>query len=182
MQMRVRLRVRLLVVPVVFPLLLLLLFGGSLLGVCSAGSTGGNNAAKSGLAGLGLGSRSVSGGPPTSGGAPTHTNNWAVLVATSKFWFNYRHNANILSIYHTMRSFGVPDSQIILMLGDEMACNPRNAVPATIFNGERHEMNLYGDDIHVDFRGPDVSIDSFLRILTGESGFGFLLVSSVRAS
>jgi glycosylphosphatidylinositol transamidase (GPIT) subunit GPI8 len=98
---------------------------------------------------------------------PQHTNNWAVLVATSKFWFNYRHNANILSIYHTMKSLGVPDSQILVMLGDEMACNPRNSVPATIFNSRNREINLYSDDIQVDFRGADVSIDSFLRILTG---------------
>uniref|UniRef100_H2Y7H5 GIY-YIG domain-containing protein n=1 Tax=Ciona savignyi TaxID=51511 RepID=H2Y7H5_CIOSA len=27
-----------------------------------------------------------------------HTNNWAVLVCTSRFWFNYRHVANALSI------------------------------------------------------------------------------------
>ena len=98
----------------------------------------------------------------------THTDNWAVLVSTSKFWFNYRHNGNILSIYHIMKSQGVPDSNIILMLGDEMACNPRNPIPATIFNNRKHEINLYGDDVEVDFRGADVSIDSFLRILTGE--------------
>ncbi len=88
-------------------------------------------------------------------------------MATSKFWFNYRHNANILSIYHILKSYGVPDSQIIVMLGDEMACNPRNAVPATIFNNEKREINLYGNDIEVDFRSADVSIDSFLRVLTG---------------
>ena len=28
-----------------------------------------------------------------------HTNNWAVLVDTSRFWFNYRHVANVLSMY-----------------------------------------------------------------------------------
>ncbi len=28
-----------------------------------------------------------------------HTNNWAVLVDTSRFWFNYRHVANVLSVY-----------------------------------------------------------------------------------
>ena len=26
-----------------------------------------------------------------------HTSNWAVLVSTSRFWFNYRHVANVLS-------------------------------------------------------------------------------------
>jgi glycosylphosphatidylinositol transamidase (GPIT) subunit GPI8 len=31
------------------------------------------------------------------GGA--HTNNWAVLVDTSRFWYNYRHSANTLTLY-----------------------------------------------------------------------------------
>lgn len=40
-----------------------------------------------------------------------HTNNWAVLVDTSRFWFNYRHVANVLSIYRTVKRLGIPDSQ-----------------------------------------------------------------------
>lgn len=35
--------------------------------------------------------------------ARTHTNNWAVLVDTSRFWFNYRHVANVLSIYRSVK-------------------------------------------------------------------------------
>ena len=38
-----------------------------------------------------------------------HTNNWAVLVDTSRFWFNYRHMANVLSIYHSVKRLGIPD-------------------------------------------------------------------------
>ena len=34
-----------------------------------------------------------------------HSNNWAVLVCTSRYWFNYRHVANTLSIYHTVKRF-----------------------------------------------------------------------------
>ena len=70
----------------------------------------------------------------------THTNNWAVLVDTSRsssstlnfpyldflrFWFNYRHVANVLSVYRSVKRLGIPDSQIILMVADDMACNPR---------------------------------------------------------
>ena len=44
-----------------------------------------------------------------------HTNNWAVLVSTSKFWFNYRHIANTLSFYYLVKSYGIPDSNIILV-------------------------------------------------------------------
>ena len=65
-----------------------------------------------------------------------HTNNWAVLVDTSRFWFNYRHVANVLSIYRSVKRLGIPDSNIILMVADDMACNPRNPRPATVFNNE----------------------------------------------
>lgn len=39
----------------------------------------------------------------------THTNNWAVLVDTSRFWFNYRHVANVLSMYRSVKRLGIPD-------------------------------------------------------------------------
>ena len=58
-----------------------------------------------------------------------HTNNWVVIVCTSRFWFNYRHVANALSMYRSVKRLGIPDSQIILMLADDMPCNPRNPRP-----------------------------------------------------
>jgi len=39
-----------------------------------------------------------------------HTNNWAVLVDSSRFWFNYRHAANVLAFYQTIKRLGIPDS------------------------------------------------------------------------
>ena len=62
---------------------------------------------------------------------------------------------------------GIPDSHIILMLPDDMACNPRNVYPARIYNNQMKQVNLYGDDIEVDYRGTDVTVESFLRVLTG---------------
>lgn len=76
----------------------------------------------------------------------THTNNWAVLVCTSRFWFNYRHVANALSFYRSIKRLGIPDryvsnfkneykvvknyfSNIILMLADNIPCNARNPHP-----------------------------------------------------
>jgi phosphatidylinositol glycan class K len=61
-----------------------------------------------------------------------HTSNWAVLVATSKYWYNYRHIANTLSFYRTVKRLGIPDSNIILMLAEDVACNPRNAYPGQV--------------------------------------------------
>ncbi|KAL2496711.1 Peptidase C13 family [Forsythia ovata] len=96
-----------------------------------------------------------------------HTNNWAVLVCTSRFWFNYRHMANTLSLYRTVKRLGIPDERIILMLADDMACNARNKYPAQVFNNENHRLNLYGDNVEVDYRGYEVTVENFMRVLTG---------------
>ncbi|KAJ3294877.1 glycosylphosphatidylinositol anchor biosynthesis [Rhizoclosmatium sp. JEL0117] len=101
------------------------------------------------------------------GGESGHTNNWAVLVCTSRFWFNYRHIANTLSMYRTVKRLGIPDSNIILMLADDVACNSRNHFPATVYNNAGRKLDLYGSNIEVDYRGYEVTVESFIRVLTG---------------
>ncbi|KAL7087109.1 hypothetical protein ACP275_13G045600 [Erythranthe tilingii] len=103
----------------------------------------------------------------SSSSSTMHTNNWAVLVCTSRFWFNYRHMANTLSLYRTVKRLGIPDERIILMLADDMACNARNKYPAQVFNNENHRLNLYGDNVEVDYRGYEVTVENFMRVLTG---------------
>ncbi|CBX94432.1 glycosylphosphatidylinositol anchor biosynthesis [Plenodomus lingam] len=102
--------------------------------------------------------------------ASEHTSNWAVLVSTSRFWFNYRHLANVLSLYRTVKRLGIPDSQIILMLPDDMACNPRNAFPGTVYNNADRALDLYGDNIEVDYRGYEVTVENFIRLMTDRVG------------
>ncbi|VEL25589.1 unnamed protein product [Protopolystoma xenopodis] len=96
-----------------------------------------------------------------------HTNNWAVIVDTSRFWFNYRHASNVLAFYRSIKRLGIPDSRIILMLADDAACNSRNPRPGTIFHSAYKPINLYGEDIEVDYRGYEVTVENFIRILTG---------------
>src|ERR1041384_1438726 len=102
--------------------------------------------------------------------AAEHTSNWAVIVGTSRFWFNYRHISNVLSIYRTVKRLGIPDSQIILMLPDDMACNPRNAFPGTVYSNADRAVDLYGDNIEVDYRGYEVTVENFIRLLTDRVG------------
>ncbi|KAG0321763.1 glycosylphosphatidylinositol anchor biosynthesis [Dissophora globulifera] len=96
-----------------------------------------------------------------------HTNNWAVLVCTSRFWFNYRHIANTLSMYRTVKRLGIPDSNIIMMLADDVACNSRNIFPATVYNNRGRQLDLYGENVEVDYRGYEVTVENFIRMLTG---------------
>ncbi|KAK9705610.1 hypothetical protein RND81_07G070400 [Saponaria officinalis] len=75
--------------------------------------------------------------------------------------------ANTLSLYRTVKRLGIPNERIILMLADDMACNARNKYPAQVFNNENHRLNLYGDNVEVDYRGYEVTVENFLRVLTG---------------
>ena len=61
---------------------------------------------------------------------------------------------------------GIPDSNIILMLPDDQACDARNIYRAQMFNSFEHKINLY-DEIEVDYRGLDVSVHRFIQVLTG---------------
>ena len=74
-------------------------------------------------------------------GGSNHTSNWAVLVDASRYWFNYRHIANTLSLYRTVKRLGIPDSNIILMLADDVSCSPRNSFPASVFGLFWHGAN-----------------------------------------
>ena len=96
----------------------------------------------------------------------THSDNWAVIVDTSRFWFNYRHAANALSVYRSVKRMGIPDSHIILMLADDFACNPRNPFPGKIWNNRQHGIDVYGTDVEVDYRGEDVTVHNVIRVLT----------------
>ncbi|MCJ1284633.1 glycosylphosphatidylinositol anchor biosynthesis [Xylographa opegraphella] len=100
----------------------------------------------------------------------THTSNWAVLISTSRFWFNYRHLANVLSLYRTVKRLGIPDSQILLLLPDDMACNPRNAFAGSVYNNAARAIDLYGSNIEVDYRGYEVTVEAFIRLLTDRLG------------
>ncbi|KAH7877759.1 peptidase C13 family-domain-containing protein [Lentinula edodes] len=96
-----------------------------------------------------------------------HTNNWAVLVCSSRYWFNYRHMANALGMYRTVKRLGIPDSNIILMLADDAACNERNSFAGSVYANPGRHLDLFGENIEVDYRGYEVTVENFLRLLTG---------------
>lgn len=96
-----------------------------------------------------------------------HTNNWAVLVCASRYWFNYRHIANTLAVYRSVKKLGIPDSQVLLFLADDMACNGRNGAPGAVYNHKNKILDLYGNDVEVDFRGEEVTVQNLIRLITG---------------
>ena len=82
--------------------------------------------------------------------------NWAVIVSTSRFWHNYRHAANALGIYRLARRLGIPDSQIVLMLAEDVGCNGRNSIPGEVYMDSGHRLaNLLGGDPAADVADTD---------------------------
>lgn len=92
----------------------------------------------------------------------------AIIVSTSRFWFNYRHSSNALAVYHAVRSLGLPDDRVLLYLADDHACDARNVLLSRIYNGDHERsLSLYPHDVEVDYAGADVSPESLLRAITG---------------
>ena len=96
-----------------------------------------------------------------------YSNNFYVILSSSKFYFNYRHSSNALIFYRYLKEMGIPDDQIVLMLPENHACNPRNKYGGQLFVTLDHKDNFYCDDIEVDFKGDDMGFDAILNLLRG---------------
>jgi len=53
----------------------------------------------------------------------TSAANWAVLAAGSHGWHNYRHQSDLCHAYQILHKNGIPDSNIIVMMYDDLAQN-----------------------------------------------------------
>ena len=59
---------------------------------------------------------------------------WALLIAGSMGWGNYRHQADVFHAYHVLKEGGLSPSRIIVMAYDDIATNPENPMPGKVFN------------------------------------------------
>ena len=93
--------------------------------------------------------------------------NWPVSVCRqcSQLYINFSRDR---TRYRTVKRLGIPDSNIILMLADDAACNARNKFPGSVYANPGRKLDLYGENIEVDYRGYEVTVENFLRVLTGQ--------------
>lgn len=59
---------------------------------------------------------------------------WALLIAGSNTWWNYRHQADVCHAYQLLKKNGLPDERIIVMLYDDVASSMWNPYPEQLFN------------------------------------------------
>ena len=102
----------------------------------------------------------------------TTSDHWALLVAGSKGYSNYRHTADVCHAYHTLRAKGIPASNIVTMIYGDVARSPENPFPNQIFNAPT-EKGVPGKDVYagcaIDWWGQTVTPANFVRVLMGDT-------------
>ena len=98
-----------------------------------------------------------------------HEANWAVVIATSDTWSNYRHQADALAMYQLLRRHGYDDEHIIFVSEDNLAYHPNNLHPGEIRVRPDGE-NLHRD-VTVDYRLSDITIADLKEIMLGNAAY-----------
>jgi ABC-type branched-subunit amino acid transport system substrate-binding protein len=90
---------------------------------------------------------------------------WAVIVATSRGWENYRHQADALAVYDLLRSRGFSDDRILFFSVDDVPWSAQNPLPGDIHHvpGGR---NLR-DGAVIDYSGDRVTWENVRNVLLG---------------
>ena len=102
-----------------------------------------------------------------SGSASQYENNFYIILSSSKFYFNYRHSGDTMGLYVYLKSKGIQDDHILLMLPENHACNARNKYPGVVYFQLENNKNFYCDDVEVDYKSDDLTFESILNLFRG---------------
>ena len=69
---------------------------------------------------------------------------------------------NVLGIYEVLKKNGIPDNQIILMIGDEYPTNTRNPFKNGMYASGVKGSNWYTERTEIDYRNTDVTVQNFM--------------------
>ena len=104
--------------------------------------------------------------------------NWAVLVAGSNTYANYRHQSDVFHAYQILKKNGYAENRIITFAYDDVANNIKNPFKGKVFNKPTYKdpgVDVYAGVV-IDYKGSHVDPAVFLHVLEGNksavSGFG----------
>ncbi|XP_039121674.1 vacuolar-processing enzyme-like [Dioscorea cayenensis subsp. rotundata] len=91
---------------------------------------------------------------------------WAVLIAGSSGYGNYRHQADVCHAYQVMKRGGLKDENIIVFMYDDIAYHQENPRPGVIINHPQ------GSDVYAgvprDYVGEEVTVNNFFSVILGD--------------
>ena len=96
---------------------------------------------------------------------------WAVLVAGSNTWSNYRHQADVYHAYQVLRKSGFPEDRIITFAYDDIADSVNNPYKGKVFNKPTYSdpgVDVY-EGVKIDYSKADVTPENFMAVLEGDA-------------
>jgi len=95
---------------------------------------------------------------------------FAVLVAGSNMFYNYRHQSDIFHAYQILTGYGIDPENIITFAYDDIAQDPENPVKGKVYNkpSDGEGKDVYAG-VKIDYKGEDVTPKNFIAVLEGNS-------------
>lgn len=95
--------------------------------------------------------------------------NWAVLVAGSNTWANYRHQSDVFHAYQILIKNNFDPDRIITFAYDDLAKNIKNPFKGKVFNKPSYKepgVDVY-EGVKIDYSGNNVNPTLFKAVLEG---------------
>ena len=83
--------------------------------------------------------------------AASTDDHWAVLIAGSKDYWNYRHQSDVAHAYQVLMKNGIRNDHVIYMAYDDIATNKDNPIQGMLFNSPTGD-NVY-NSLQINYRG-----------------------------
>ena len=104
--------------------------------------------------------------------------NWAVLVAGSNGFWNYRHQADVAHAYQIMKRGGIPADHIITMMYNDVPFDKENPFYSQLYNHPGDDSPDVYEGVVIDYEGDDVNPDNFMKVLLGDDSTGKKVLKS----
>lgn len=105
--------------------------------------------------------------------------NWAVIIAGSNSWYNYRHQSNVAHQYQIYLDYGVKPENIIVFDYDDIPQYEANPFPGELYNLPGDDAKDYYKNLVIDYRGKEITKQTLFNVLLGvEDGSGKKVLKS----
>ena len=101
-----------------------------------------------------------------------HAADWAVIVAGSTGYWNYRHQAAAASAYQYFISHGIPKKNIIVFMSTSVAQDERNPFKGKLYSTTSSPPTNQMEGVEVEYSGGEVTANRVLNVLAGNSFSG----------
>ena len=94
---------------------------------------------------------------------------WAVIIAGSSGYWNYRHQAAAASAYHYFQSRGIPKDRIIVFMSRSVVDDEQNPFVGKLFSSPGNDVEDQMNGIQIDYETSEMTASNVLNVLSGNS-------------